>query len=118
MRRRLALPLFCAADHRFRANDRKRLDLLAAMAGAAGAPLLAAGGVRFHDPGRRRLADVLAAIRLRTTVDALGFAATPNAEAHLKPEAEVRRLFAGHEGAVDATMRVVEACRFSMRDLS
>jgi error-prone DNA polymerase len=118
LRRHLALPLFCAADHRFRGNDRKRLDLLAAMAGAAGAPLLAAGGVRFHHPDRRRLADVLAAIRLRTTVDALGFAAAPNAEAHLKPEAEVRRLFAGHEDAVDATMRVAGACRFSMGHLS
>ena len=42
----------------------------------------------------------------------------PNAEAHLKSEAEMRRLFAGHEDAVDATMRVVAACRFSMRDLS
>jgi error-prone DNA polymerase len=118
LRRRLALPLFCAADRRFRADDRERLDLLAAMAGAAGASLLAAGGVRFHHPGRRRLADVLAAIRLRTTVDALGFAAAPNAEAHLKPEVEVRRLFAGHGKAVDATMRVAAACRFSMGDLS
>ncbi len=118
LRRRLALPLFCAAGHRFRGDDRKRLDLLAAMAGAAGAPLLAAGGARFHHPDRRHLADVLAAIRLRTTVDALGFAAAPNAEAHLKPEAEMRRLFAGHEEAVDATARVAAACRFSMADLS
>ncbi len=118
LRRRLALPLFCAADHRFRSGDRKRLDLLAAMAGAAGAPLLAAGGACFHHPDRRRLADVLAAVRLRTTVDALGFAAAPNAEAHLKPEEEMRRLFAGHEEAVDATARVAAACRFSMGDLS
>ncbi|HYI83545.1 MAG TPA: error-prone DNA polymerase, partial [Acetobacteraceae bacterium] len=118
LRHRLALPLFCAADHRFRGDDRKRLDLLASMAAAAGAPLLAAGGVRFHAPERRRLADVVAAIRLRTTVDALGFAAAPNAEAHLKSEAEMRRLFAGHEDAVDATMRVVAACSFSMGALS
>jgi error-prone DNA polymerase len=118
LRPHLALPLFCAADHRFRGDDRERLALLAAMAAAARAPLLAAGGARFHAPERRRLADVMAAIRLRTTVDALGFAAAPNAEAHLKAEAEMRRLFAGHEAAVDATMRVVHACRFSMADLS
>ena len=45
------------------------------MAGAAGAPLLAAGGTRYHQAERRRLADVLSAIRLGTTVDALGYAA-------------------------------------------
>jgi error-prone DNA polymerase len=109
----LALPLFCAVAHRFRGDDRKRLDALARL----GPPLLAAGGTRFHAPARRRLADVLTAIRLRTTVDALGFAAEANAEAHLKPPAEMRRLFQGHEEAVANTRRVVEACRFSLDEL-
>jgi DNA polymerase III alpha subunit len=34
--------------------------------------LLATGDVRYHEPDRRRLADVLTAIRLRTTVNAVG----------------------------------------------
>jgi error-prone DNA polymerase len=72
----------------------------------------------MHAASRRRLADVVAAIRLGVTVDALGFHASTNAEAHLKSGAEMRRLFAGHEEAVEATSRVVEACRFSLRDLS
>ncbi len=111
LRKALPLPLFLAVVHRHGGDDRKRLDALAGI----GAPLLAAGGVRFHVPARRRLADVLEAIRLRTTVDALGLAAAPNAEAHLKPEAEMRRLFAGHEEAIDNTMRVAAACGFSLR---
>jgi error-prone DNA polymerase len=118
LRRSLALPLFCAARHRFRGDDRKRLGRLAAMAGAAGVPLLAAGATRYHVPERRRLADVLTAIRLRTTVDALGYAAERNAEAHLKPAAEMRRLFAGHEDAVEATLRVARACSFSLYELA
>jgi error-prone DNA polymerase len=118
LRRSLALPLFCAARHRHRGDDRKRLDRLAAMAGVAGAPLLAAGTARYHQAERRRLADVLSAIRLGTTVDALGYAADRNAEAHLKPAAEMRRLFAGHEDAIDATLRVASACRFSLRELA
>ncbi|MFC7476937.1 error-prone DNA polymerase [Dankookia sp. GCM10030260] len=118
LRHSLALPLFCAARHRYRGDDRKRLDLLAAMAGAAGASLLAAGAARYHQAGRRRLADVLSAIRLGTTIDALGYAAERNAEAHLKPAAEMRRLFAGHADAVDATLRVAAACRFSLRELA
>jgi error-prone DNA polymerase len=107
----LALPLHCAAEHRLRRGGQRQLDMLAAMAGAARAPLLAAGGVRYHHPARRRLADVLAAIRLGTTVDALGHAAEPNAEAHPKPPAEMARLFARHPGALAATLRVADACR-------
>ena len=113
LQRDLALPLFLAVAHRHGGDDRRRLDALAGL----GLPLLAAGGVRFHVPARRRLADVLAAIRLGTTVDALGFAALPNAEAHLKPEAEMRRLFAGHGEAIDNTLHVVAACAFSLDQL-
>jgi len=118
MRRALALPLFVAAHHRFAGDDRRRLRRLLAMAGAARAGLLAAGGARMHDASRRRLADVVTAIRLGVPVDALGLAAAANAEAHLKPAAEMRRLFAGFEEAVEATLRVVRSCGFSLRELT
>ncbi|CAM3973106.1 error-prone DNA polymerase [Roseomonas mucosa] len=111
--RRLAMPLFCAAIHRHGGDDAKRLDALAAM----GQPLLAAGGVRFHRPGRRPLADLLTAIRLGVTVDRLGEHALANAEAHLKPPAEMRRLFGRWPEAVANTARVLDACRFSLREL-
>ncbi|HYZ32876.1 MAG TPA: error-prone DNA polymerase, partial [Crenalkalicoccus sp.] len=117
LRRSLALPLFCAAWHGFRGDDQKRLDRLAAMAGAAGARLLAIGDVRYHHPARRRLADALTAIRLGTTVDALGHAAEANAERHLKPPAEMARLFRRHPEAVAATLDIAAACRFSMDEL-
>ena len=109
----LAMPLFCAVAYRYRGDDRKRLDALARI----GPPLLAAGGTRYHVPERSRLIDVLTAIRLRTTVDALGFAAEANAEAHLKSPAEMLRLFQGHEEAVTTTRKVIEACRFSLEEL-
>jgi error-prone DNA polymerase len=109
----LAMPLFCAAAHRYGGDDRRRLDALARI----GPPLLAAGGTRYHTPERRRLADVLTAIRLRRTVDALGFAAEANAEAHLKHPGEMLRLFQGHEEAVANTQRIIAACRFQLSDL-
>ena len=118
LRRSLALPLFCATHARFAGDDRKRLDRLAAICGASCARLLAAGGVRFHAPERRRVADVLCAIRLRRTVDNLGDLALANAEAHLKPPAEMLRLFAAHQDAVIASGEILAACRFSLRDLS
>nr|WP_272874608.1 error-prone DNA polymerase [Roseomonas haemaphysalidis] len=115
--RRTALPLFCATHHRYGGDDRRRLRLLAGMAGTAGARLLAAGGVRFHVVERRRLADVLAAIRHGCTIDNLGLRAQQNAEAYLKPPAEMLRLFRGHEDAVAASLDVVRACGFSLREL-
>ncbi len=116
--RRLALPLMLAVDHRCRGDDQARLDRLAEAAGSAGLGLIAAGGVRYHAPERRRVADVLAAIRLGTTVEELGFAAEPNAEAHLLPPEEVARRLPRHPEALDATLRVTRACGFSLRDLS
>jgi error-prone DNA polymerase len=118
LRGRLALPLLCAASCPFRGDDQHRLGTLAGMAAAAGAGLLATNDPRFHHPARRRLADVLAAIRLRTTVDELGFAAEPNAERCLKPPAEMARLFARHPEALASTLRVLDACAcFSLDQL-
>lgn len=114
LRHRTALPLFCAVDHRCRGDDQARLDTLAAI----GLPLIAAGGVRYHDASRRRVADVLAAIRLGRRVEELGYDAEPNAEAQLLAPEEVARRLPRHPEALAATLRVVEACRFSLRDLS
>ena len=107
-----------AASCTFRGADRHRLDTLAGLAAATGTRLLATGDVRYHYPDRRRLADVLTAIRLRTTVDALGYAAEPNAERHLKRPAEMARLFARHPEALANTLRALDACSgFSLDQL-
>jgi error-prone DNA polymerase len=118
LRDRLVMPLLLAASCTYRDDDQRRLDLLAGMATQAKAALLAIGNIRYHCPTRRRLADVLTAIRLRTTVDALGYAAEPNAERHLKPPAEMARLFARQPQALANTIRVLEAARgFSLDQL-
>ncbi|MFC7477983.1 error-prone DNA polymerase [Dankookia sp. GCM10030260] len=109
LRDRLALPLLLAAACTFRGDDRHRLDVLTRLAAQTGTRLLATGDVRYHHPDRRRLADVLTAIRLRTTVDALGYAAEANAERHLKPAAEMARLFADHPEALANSLAALEA---------
>jgi error-prone DNA polymerase len=106
LRGKLALPLLLAASCPYAGDDQQRLDALAAIAGDS---LLAIGDIRYHHPARRRLADVLSAIRLRTTVDALGHAAELNAERHLKSPAEMARLFARHPEALANTLRVLDA---------
>ena len=61
---------------------------------------------------------MLTAIRLRTTVEALGYAAEPNAERCLKPPAEMARLFADHPEALANSLEILAACRgFSLDQL-
>ena len=118
LRSRLALPLFCGAWCRLDGEDQPRLERLAAMAEAAGAALLASGDVRYHHRDRRRLADVLTAIRLGRTVETLGRAAERNGERALRRPARMAQLFARYPAAVSNTLRVLEACSgFSLDQL-
>jgi hypothetical protein len=65
-----------------------------------GLPLVASGEPLMHHGGRRRVVDVLTCIREGITIDRIGRAALANAERRLRPEAEMLRLFRGHEDAV------------------
>ena len=118
LRKRLALPLLCTAAVVYDGGDRHRLETLAAMARAAGCGLLATTDPRYHHPDRRRLADVLTAIRLGVPVDRIGFAAERNGERCLKSADEMGRLFASCPEALANTMRVLDACSgFSLDQL-
>src|SRR6185503_11952499 len=61
-------------------NDRARLNNLKEMSRQFGLPLVAAGDVHMHVRSRRRLQDVLTAIRLGKPVAQCGHALFPNAE--------------------------------------
>ena len=102
---------------RYDGQDPRRFDRLAALARFEGLPAVAAAAPIMHHAARRRLADVLTAIRLRTRVDALGRRALCNAEQRLRSEAEMRRLFAGHEDAVEEAGRIAARLAFSLDDL-
>ncbi len=71
----------------------------------------------MHRAQRRRLTDVLTAIRLGLRVDTLGRAAQANAERRLRSEAEMLRLFAGHEDAVHRAGRIADRLGFSLDEL-
>ncbi len=104
---------YLAASRRFQADD----GALAALAERTGTPLLATNDVHYHSPLRRPLQDVLVSIRHGCTVAAAGWRLSPNAERHLKPPAEMLRLFAGHPDAVARTGEIAERCRFSLDEL-
>ncbi len=116
-RDRLAAPLYLAATHYRRGDDARRMARLASLSDAEGVPLVATGDVQQHDPGRRRLHDVLACIRERCTIDTAGWRLAANGDRHLKSPAEVARIFREYPKALANTVEIAERCRFSLGEL-
>ncbi len=82
-----------------------------------GLPLVATNDVVMHDPARRELLDVITCIRHGITLEAAGRRLTANAEHHMKPPGEMRRLFAEAPEAVAETLRFLDGLRFSLDEL-
>ena len=110
-------PLYLAASHTYRGDDRARIAALAALADRYATPLVATGDVLYHAPHRRALQDVLSCVREGTTIGEAGLRLEANAERHLKRASEMARLFRGHAAAVARTVQIMEACTFSLDEL-
>lgn len=108
---------YLALTLRRRPGDQMRLWELSQLAQRFGVPTVATNDVLFHEPGRRRLQDVMTAIRLGTTIDALGLRRERHADRHLKPPAEMHRLFARWPEALARTLEIAGRCRFSLDEL-
>jgi DNA-directed DNA polymerase III PolC len=98
-------------------RDAARFARCAALAGTLGLPIVASAAPLMHHSRRRRLVDVLTAIRTGRRVDDLGRLAQPNAERRLRSQAEMLRLFTGHEDAVHRAGEIAARCRFSLDEL-
>ena len=99
---------------RYDGQDRARFRRLGRLARDLGVPTVASACPLMHHGRRRRLADVLTAIRLGVKVEALGRAALANGEQRLRSEEEMRRIFEGFEEVVARTVGVVERIDFSL----
>ncbi len=109
--------VWLAATMPRRGADRRRLAGLAAMAAAAGLPLIATNDVLYHAPDRRPLQDVLTCIRAKTTIEKAGRLLEGNAERHLKHGAEMMRLFRDRPEAVAETMRFMARIHFTLDEI-
>lgn len=78
---------------------------------------LATGDILYHAPDRQMLQDVVTAIREKTTIDVLGLRRERHAGRHLRPPADMARLFRHHPDALAAVEAIVERCTFSLREL-
>ncbi len=106
------------ASPRYDGQDAPRLDRAARLAADLDLPLVASAEPMMHHGSRRRLVDVLTCIREGCRIDAIGRAALANAERRLRSEAEMLRLFAGHEAAVHRAGEIAADCRFRLDELA
>ncbi|HKK85254.1 MAG TPA: error-prone DNA polymerase, partial [Roseovarius sp.] len=102
---------------RYDGADAVWFDELAGLAGDLGLPTLAAAAPVMHHGRRRRLADVLTAIRQGRRVRELGRGALANAEARLRSSAEMRRIFGAHAAAVERAADLAKRLNFSLDEL-
>jgi len=110
--------LSVASAFRYGPDDASQTALHAALARRLSVPLVATNRVQYHDPARKPLHDVLCCIRHGCTLDRAGRRLDPNAERHLKPAAEMHRLFRDYPGACERAVSVFErAAAFSLDEL-
>jgi len=110
--------VWLAARFVFDGEDRRRLRLLDEVAAHTGARLLATSEPLHHAAERRPLLDVLTCVREKTTLENAGRLLAANAERHLKPSEEMRRLYRDAPHAVVETSRFLDGIAFSLDELS
>ncbi len=97
--------------------DRRRLAERAALAHATRLPLIAVNDALYATPAQRPLHDILTCIAAGTTIAAAGRRLAANAERHLKPAAEMARLFADAPEALAETGRLLDRIDFTLDQL-
>ncbi|MFU8821212.1 MAG: error-prone DNA polymerase [Gammaproteobacteria bacterium] len=105
----LAVELFAGG------RDAARLAALEALGERVGLPRVAAGDVHMHDAGRRRLQDLVTAIRLNTPLHALGRRLFPNGERHLRDRDRLAQLYPA--GLLEAAAGIARRCSFMLDEL-
>ncbi len=115
--RRFAQQMHLVLSPAYDGQDAARFDALAALARDLGLPTVASAAPMMHHGRRRRLADVLSAVRLGCRVDQLGRTALTNGEQRLRSDADMRRLLGPHAGAVDRAAKLAEDCSFCLGTL-
>ncbi len=104
-----------AAELHCGCNDNAKINLLKKLSKHSGLPLVAAGDVHMHLRSRRRLQDVLTAVRLGKPVAQCGQALYPNGERHLRLRMRLAQLYS--PTLLEETLHVASRCRFSLDEL-
>lgn len=109
--------LYLAIGRSYQGEDQKRMFRLSELSKKTGIPLVATNDVYYHSPERRELQDVLTCVREKCTIQNAGYLLFQNAERHLKPEGEMKRLFRQYPDALENAVKISDACTFSLDSL-
>ncbi|KRA44993.1 hypothetical protein ASD80_07450 [Devosia sp. Root635] len=109
--------VWLAGTPRFDGEDRARLNRIDALARVHRARMIASNDVLYHAPDRRMVQDVVTCIREHLTLESAGWRLAANAERHLKPAAEMARLFREHPDAIAQTQAFIARLDFSLDQL-
>ncbi|XAH25841.1 error-prone DNA polymerase [Xylophilus sp. GW821-FHT01B05] len=107
--------LWLAAELHQQMDDALWLAALQEAGAAHGLPLVAAGDVHMHRRSRKRLQDVLTAVRQGRSVADCGFALQPSAERHLRPRDQLASLYPS--ALLANTLEVARRCRFDLEEI-
>ena len=102
--------VFSELQHHMQPEDSWLLEGRAAMAKRCGAPAVATNVVHYHVRERRRLHDVMVAIRHRATLEEARPHLFPNSEHCLKGGDDMRPLFKGHAAALATPWDIAKEC--------
>ena len=106
--------VYALAARHLRAEELEREAWVRSEAERVGVPVVATTEVLYHTVDRRRLQDVLTAIRVGKPLHQAGTALAPNAEHALLPPRAFRTRFDDDVAAVARTREVAARCAFSM----
>jgi error-prone DNA polymerase len=93
-------------------DDDERNDALYGLACRAAAPVVATGNVHYAKPGDARLAQALAAIRARSSLDDMDGWLAASGAAYLRSGAEMARRLRRYPGVMERTAGLAADCAF------
>ena len=109
--------VYAELQRHFHRDQEARNQAVIELARSMQLPLLATNGVRHATPQERELADVLTAVRHKTTVMAAGQLLARNAERYLKSPQVMAKLFSDVPEAIAETAELSARLDFTLKDL-
>jgi error-prone DNA polymerase len=109
--------VYAELQRHYSREEEARNQAIVERARRLGIPLVATNGVAYATPPQRELLDVFTCVRNHVTLAAAGRLLERNSERHVKPPAEMARLFADLPEALAHTLEISSRLQFTLADL-